>query len=280
MTDEQILKIIDALLNATFLDNWYFYLILFSVSLLGGLAGAYIKSYGSVIAKYTAIEKGINAIRLQAETTEIARFTAIEKSLGIIKEQAETTALANYTAIEKSLDTIKKQAELSEKAKYTAIEESLDTIKKQIKVTTETSEGIKQTLAHDNWRKKELETLKRNKLEDYCHLILKIKYDLVNEMRSCLYDENLEFDSNIVDKAALLQSLYLPEIFDQHRAFSKTAYDFQTWIYNGQAKKHRGGQEWPDSDYISQMHDLLMALHIPQTTLLKTVNKLASEINL
>ena len=150
MSDAQVQQVIDAILNATLLDNWHFYLISFFVSLISISGFAFLKSY------YT--EKG--------------KYAVLETKLGIIEKEAKVREDIKFKAIQDNLVTIKDQIITQEKAKYTAIEESLDIIKKQVKATTETSEKIKTALNHDNWRKKELEMLKRQKLEDYYFLIL------------------------------------------------------------------------------------------------------------
>lgn len=54
-----------------------------------------------------------------------------------------------------------------EKAKFLAIESSLNIITNQVEATTSVAEEIKNDLELQNWRKKERETLKREKLEEY-----------------------------------------------------------------------------------------------------------------
>ena len=71
MKEEYINKIVQALLNETILDEWYFYLLLFAVSLLGASFGSFIKSFWSEKAKYSAIESSLDTIKKQvSETTK------------------------------------------------------------------------------------------------------------------------------------------------------------------------------------------------------------------
>lgn len=167
MTDAQVKQVIDALLNSTFLDDWYLYLILFLVSLLGGFAGSFIRSYGS------------------------------------------------------------------EKSKYAAIETSLNTIKKQVKITTETSEGIKHALEIDNWRKKEIEKNKRKKLEEYYSLICLIEENQHTEMTNHYFEKTSPYDSQVLNKATLIQSLYFPEIKGTHLDLIAAVGNYRHWMNRG-----------------------------------------------
>ncbi|MUH96461.1 hypothetical protein GNP63_07850 [Aliivibrio fischeri] len=69
MKDEQIKTIVEAILNETILDDWYFYLLLFLVSLLGALFGSFVKSFGAEKGKYIAIESSLDTIKQQVSTT-------------------------------------------------------------------------------------------------------------------------------------------------------------------------------------------------------------------
>lgn len=217
MTDEQIQKIIDALLNATFLDDWYFYVILFSVSLLGGLVGAYLKSYGA------------------------------------------------------------------EKAKYTAIESSLETIEKQIKLTTKTSETIKTTLDHENWRKKELEVLKRQKIEEYFSLVLIIHESLQDEMMHIYYKNEPKFDHQTYNKATVIQALHLPEIEKEHLGLAQAVIDFQTWVFTGRKiannQKKIGLPQTPTKGHMKEQSPLIRKVGDERIKVLNKIRDIAQQLN-
>lgn len=216
MSDLQVKQVISALLDATFLDDWFFYVILFSVSLLGGLAGAYLKSYGS------------------------------------------------------------------EKAKYDAIESSLDTIKKQVKATTETSERIKHSLEINNWRKKELETLKRSKLEEYGNLLLAVFNNMERLTSNKLYDKEINFDEYTVEKLTLIQSLYLPEISSEHSEYAMAYFDLKAWIYEGatlkNAIKEKCDEKW--EGHLAEGNGLFLNLDYPQRALLEKLAVVATNLNI
>lgn len=62
-----------SILDKTFIDDWYFYLILFCLSLLGAFFGAFLRGYGKEKAKYSAIESSLETIRKQvSETTKVS----------------------------------------------------------------------------------------------------------------------------------------------------------------------------------------------------------------
>lgn len=129
MTDAQVQQVIDAILNATLLDNWHFYLISFFVSLISISGFAFLKSYYTQKGKYAALEEKLDLIEDEAKRREDAKFKAIQDNLGAIKDQIIT----------------------QEKAKYQAIEESLDIIKEQVKATTETAEEVKAKIDRGSW---------------------------------------------------------------------------------------------------------------------------------
>ncbi len=217
MTDVQVQQVVKSLLDATFLDDWYFYVILFSVSLLGGLIGAYIKSYGS------------------------------------------------------------------EKAKYAAIESSLNTIKKQVQATTETSENIKIALDHDNWRKKELELNKRNKIEEYYTLVLIIHETLQDEMMHIYYKDEPKFDHQTYNKATVIQALHLPELQMEHLALALAVTDFKTWMYNGRKiannQKKIGLPATPTKGHMKNQSALIQKVGTERLKVLDKIQDIAKKLN-
>jgi len=73
MNSTDIKKLAEMILDQTFIDDWYFYLIFFSVAILGSFLGAYIRGYGSERAKYSAIESSLSTIEKKVTlTTEIS----------------------------------------------------------------------------------------------------------------------------------------------------------------------------------------------------------------
>ncbi|CED59947.1 DNA methyltransferase [Moritella viscosa] len=88
MKDEQIKIIVESILNETILDDWYFYLLLFLVSLLGAVFGSFIKSFGAEKGKYKAIESSLDIIKKQvSETTKTTEKIKKDIELNVWREK-------------------------------------------------------------------------------------------------------------------------------------------------------------------------------------------------
>jgi len=88
MKDEQIKTIVESILNETILDDWYFYLLLFLVSLLGAVFGGFIKSFGAEKGKYKAIESSLDIIKKQvSETTKTTEKIKKDIELNVWREK-------------------------------------------------------------------------------------------------------------------------------------------------------------------------------------------------
>ncbi|PKH05962.1 hypothetical protein [Moritella sp. Urea-trap-13] len=171
-----------------------------------------------------------------------------------------------------------------EKSKYLAIESSLETIAKQVKLTTETSEQIKTAIEHNVWRKKELETLKREKLEQYFLHISLLNNSLNNEMISTFFGEKVEHDPESFTKADMIQSLYLPELLEVHLELSKVVIEFQTWISDGLfiiASQSKAQTKDPTlmQAHMKKQPILLKKLANPIVNVLQKTKELALEVN-
>ena len=171
-----------------------------------------------------------------------------------------------------------------EKSKYLAIESSLETIVKQVKLTTETSEQIKTGIEHNVWRKKELETLKREKLEQYFIHISLVNNSLNNEMISKFFGEKVEHDPENFTKADMIQSLYLPELLEVHHDLSKVVVEFQTWIADGLFILANQANAQVKDPSLLQLHMKKQPIVIknlvnPVFSVLQKTRELAKEIN-
>ncbi|UCM44572.1 hypothetical protein [Aeromonas dhakensis] len=88
MKDEQIKTIVKSILNETILDDWYFYLLFFLVSLLGAVFGSFIKSFGAERGKYKAIESSLDTIKQQVSvTTKITEQIKKDIELNVWREK-------------------------------------------------------------------------------------------------------------------------------------------------------------------------------------------------
>ncbi len=83
-------ELAQSILDKTFVDDWYFYLILFCITLLGTFLGSYIRGFGKEKAKYSAIESSLETIKKQvSETTKISEGikSDIELQIWRVKER-------------------------------------------------------------------------------------------------------------------------------------------------------------------------------------------------
>lgn len=206
------------ILNESIIENWYFYLLFFFISVIGSYLGALLKGTGA------------------------------------------------------------------EKGKYLAIESSLQTIEKQVAITTQTSESIKTTIEHDFWRKKELEVIKREKLEQYFLHISALNNSLNNEMLDRLFNAKVDYDPLCFDKANMIQSLYLPELQKEHLEVSKVVHGFTSWVSDGMfmlaEQSSKGVKEpMPTPEFMKKQPILLGALNKPISNALLKTREVAQSIN-
>ena len=171
-----------------------------------------------------------------------------------------------------------------EKGKYLAIESSLKTIEKQVAITTKTSESIKTTIEHDSWRKKELEVIKREKLEAYFLYMSALNNSLNNEMLEKLFGAKVEYDAQCFDKANMLQSLYLPELLEEHHEVSKVVQEFTSWVADGlfliAEQLSQGIQNpRPTKEFMGKQPILIKALTKPISNALLKTREVAQTIN-
>ncbi|WP_444930252.1 hypothetical protein ACJJIF_21285 [Microbulbifer sp. SSSA002] len=172
----------------------------------------------------------------------------------------------------------------AQKGKFLAIESSLNTIKKQVELTTETSESIKSAIGHDLWRKKELESIKREKLEEYFLVISSLNYSLNNEMISKLFGADVDYDPHCFDKANMIQSLYLPELAEEHFELCKAVQNYTRWVSDGLfmiAEQAASGipNPKPTKEFMEQQPKLLQALTKPTAAVILKAKEVAQAVN-
>ena len=84
----------------------------------------------------------------------------------------------------------KQQRELSKSTRageIDAISEKMNTVVKQLEITTTTAEQIKNEIEHNHWRKKEIELIRREKLEEYMRNMF-----LAGEAMNIMFSNRLE----------------------------------------------------------------------------------------
>ena len=111
----------------------------------------------------------------------------------------------------------------SEVGKITAIGEKIDDVVEQQKQITKATENTKSNIAHLAWNKKEAQTIKRNKLENYLEEIFEAFDTVYQHVDDLSKPEMVEFKNYpvmLIPKLTTIQMLYLPELEEENKAFT------------------------------------------------------------
>lgn len=165
-----------------------------------------------------------------------------------------------------------------------ATKADIDEIKKELAATTEITEKIKNDIVHQVWHKQQIETIKRNKLEEYLQHIYVSQESLSRDMNNKYFKTNEPVDTYAMSKATMLQKLYFPELREEHAVYLKAYANFYRWVVEGMEeliKKQRNGEETPriSSEHLKKYSDLLN--HLNQGILLieAKAEKISEEIS-
>lgn len=113
---------------------------------------------------------------------------------------------------------------LNEQGRYLAIENNLDTILKEVRLTTEVSEEIKVDLNYGSWRSKELELLKRKKIDEYYSALLSFGNSIIYR------EESHTLDLKHLETSIMIQHLYLPELDKEHGSILSNSTRYMEWL--------------------------------------------------
>ncbi|WP_444936533.1 hypothetical protein ACJJIW_01515 [Microbulbifer sp. JMSA004] len=171
-----------------------------------------------------------------------------------------------------------------EKSKYLAIKASLRAIEKKIEITTKTSESIKTSIEHDFWRKRENESIRKKKLEEYYPCISSLNKNLNLELMSKLLNADVDYDECSFEKATMIQALYLPELIEEHLELSKIVEKYSRFISEGlfaSALQTKNGvvNPRPTEDYMAKQGALNKELVTPIVKALEKARLVAKNAN-
>jgi len=152
-----------------------------------------------------------------------------------------------------------------------ATKSDINEIKSQLTLTTEITEKIKNDIEHQVWRKHQIETMKRNKLEEYLQYVYLVKEDLSKDINNKYFKTNEPIDIHAMGKETMLQKLYFPELKKTHSKLLNAAGSFQSWMIEGMReliKKQKDGEQTPiiSTSYMNKYPNLLHELN--ESTLL------------
>ncbi|EIT7127077.1 hypothetical protein L2726_004712 [Vibrio parahaemolyticus] len=143
-------------------------------------------------------------------------------------------ALGGY-AIKRLNDLVKSYSKSygNEIGKIDANTHKLKEIQLQLSQSVEISESIKKEISHSAWRDRELELLKREKLEQYLLNYYEAVENLSRNMKEAFFCDETPYDKTHEAKISMLQKLYLPELDQVHREYLTVSANFGNWIVEG-----------------------------------------------
>jgi hypothetical protein len=122
----------------------------------------------------------------------------------------------------------------AESGKIDATTQKLDLIQSQLAQSVEITESIKKDIEQGAWRERELELLKREKLEAYLMCYYTEKENLTHKMREAFFNVEHQYDREAYSKLSMLKILYLPELDEVNLHFLKVHAEFMNWVAAGQ----------------------------------------------
>ncbi|HHQ6722176.1 TPA: hypothetical protein ACSTNG_001934 [Serratia fonticola] len=120
-----------------------------------------------------------------------------------------------------------------EKGKNYASKEDVEKIVEQIKITTKATETIKTSIEHGVWRKKEIENVRRKKLEEYLLLLGQLHGEISNEVDDKFYGIKKEYNPNFYSIVRGIRILYFPELEQVSIGLTKAISAYKEWLVTG-----------------------------------------------
>ena len=172
--------------------------------------------------------------------------------------------IAGGYSIKRLSDTVKAYSKSygTQIGKIDATTHKLAEIQDQLAQSVKISESIKSDIEHGAWRQKELELLKREKLEQYLLYYYEAIENLSKKMRQAYFYDQTPYDKSCEAKLSMLQNLYLPELDEEHHSFLVMSVNFGTWLSAGDKElleKIRAGETKPliSSEHMDKYSELL-----------------------
>ncbi len=167
-------------------------------------------------------------------------------------------------AIKRLNDSVKSYSKShgKELGKIEATSQKLDVVHKQLAQSVEITESIKKDIEQGAWRERELELLKREKLEQYLVNYYETVENLSRKMKRDFFYDETHIDESCEAILSMLQKLYLPEIDAEHCSYLIASANFKTWHADGLrelAEKRKAGDGKPviSSEHMKRYSQLL-----------------------
>ncbi|MFB2758580.1 hypothetical protein FJD32_003905 [Shewanella sp. LC6] len=95
-------------------------------------------------------------------------------------------------------------------AEIQSMSDNIKELAEQQKKIAEATEQVKQDIEHQVWRKKELELVRRQKMEEFAILCMDLPQHITDEFSQRSLDINADYDRHHYKKFMFIQRLYLP----------------------------------------------------------------------
>jgi hypothetical protein len=118
-------------------------------------------------------------------------------------------------------------AYFTSRGKHFATKADFDELLKQLRLTTEVTESIKQSLSHHDWSLREFKTIKRTKLEELFNAIFETHYWLDECRKESLFDGDKVKLPDPLNKVYVIGNLYFPELGAELRAFQEASIKYK-----------------------------------------------------
>jgi len=129
-------------------------------------------------------------------------------------------------------------------------------VRDQQVILTSATESVRHNIEHQVWRKKEQETIKRGKLEDYYIQLGEIINDMHAQVNRDYYDLNIGIPyTNAVQNAFMIQQLYLPELLQETYEIHNVSAQFGTWFSQLMLDKARNNSTHPQNVIYNQLEE-------------------------
>ncbi len=165
-----------------------------------------------------------------------------------------------------------------------ATKADINEIKKQLASTTEITEKIKHDIEHQVWRKQQIETIKRSKLEEYLKYIYIAQEDLSKETKNTYFKTNEPVDVHAMSKATMLQRLYFSELKEAHSKFLNAYSVFQAWLAEGmkellEKQKNKESEPIISKKHMEEYPNLLTELNEANLLIEAKAEEISEELN-
>jgi len=165
-----------------------------------------------------------------------------------------------------------------------ATKADIDEIKSQLASTTKITEKIKNDIEHQVWRKQQIETIKRNKLEEYLQYVYIAQESLSKDMNNQYFKTKEHVDSHAMSKATMLQKLYFPELKKSHSKLLNAHASFTYWMAEGMKElvnKQKNGEQTPiiSTEHMDKYPSLLDMLNKETSLVEANAESISEELN-